>query len=392
MTRRERLMATLQGAHVDRPAVNLYEINGFDQTADGDDPFNIYSHPSWKPLLRLARERSDVILMRGVLLPDGMAEDYSYYDFFGGLAEIQREHCDDRLIIEAHSMRLPDRELRAVSHRYRDADTVWTVRHLLQSADDLTAWLKMPVPSLEDYAESCLQTAVAAVTKAEREIGDAGIVMLDLPDPLCLAAGLFDMKLFLLLAAQEGKLFHQTLERYAGVLYEMVEKICRVLPGRLWRIFGPEYSSPPYLPARLFKEYVVDYDRPLINLIQKSGGYARIHSHGRLQDILSLIADMNADALDPIEPPPLGDVELAAVRARYGKKMVLFGNLEVRDIVNLETAAFEKKVEQALRDGTKGQGRGFVLMPSASPVGRVLTPRTSNNYETMVRIAESFSE
>ena len=40
---------------------------------------------------------------------------------------------------------------------------------------------------------------------------------------------------------------------------------------------------------------------------------------------------LGADALDPIEPPPQGDVELSYVRQRYGGQLVLFGNLEIAD-------------------------------------------------------------
>ena len=66
MTRRERLLSTLQGKPVDRPAVCFYEINGYDEHPDDRDPFNIFSHPSWQPLIDLAREKTDRIVMRGV--------------------------------------------------------------------------------------------------------------------------------------------------------------------------------------------------------------------------------------------------------------------------------------------------------------------------------------
>ncbi|HUT88800.1 MAG TPA: hypothetical protein VMY37_04850, partial [Thermoguttaceae bacterium] len=95
------------------------------------------------------------------------------------------------------------------------------------------------------------------------------------------------------------------------------------------------------------------------------------------------------DALDPIEPPPQGDVELVDVRRAYGRDMVLFGNLEAADLENLPPADFEKRVEQALREGTAGSGRGFVLMPSACPYGRTVTPETLENYKTMVRLAKT---
>ncbi|MBN1445521.1 MAG: hypothetical protein JW957_05390 [Candidatus Omnitrophica bacterium] len=38
----------------------------------------------------------------------------------------------------------------------------------------------------------------------------------------------------------------------------------------------------------------------------------------------------------------------------------------------------------------EGEGRGFILHPSACPYGRTITPRTLANYETMARLAKSF--
>jgi hypothetical protein len=70
--------------------------------------------------------------------------------------------------------------------------------------------------------------------------------------------------------------------------------------------------------------------------------------------------------------------------------MVLLSKNPLSDIENLEPRAFEGVVRQALRDGTAGPGRGFVLMPTACPYGRTISPRTMANYETMVRLATRF--
>jgi hypothetical protein len=112
-----------------------------------------------------------------------------------------------------------------------------------------------------------------------------------------------------------------------------------------------------------------------------------LHSHGRLRNILPHIAAMKIDGLDPIEPPGQGDMELREVREKYGREWVLFGNIEISDVENLEPAEFAKKVDKAIREGTRGEGRGFVLMPSAAPYGRTITQRTLTNYTTMVRLA-----
>jgi hypothetical protein len=128
----------------------------------------------------------------------------------------------------------------------------------------------------------------------------------------------------------------------------------------------------------------------MVEAIRAGGGFARIHCHGRIKSILPHLVKMGAEAIDPIEPPPLGDVELADVRREYGKDLVLFGNLELRDIESMEPPDFEKVVAKTLRDGTAGQGWGFVLMPSACPCGRTITPRTLANYQTLVRLATGY--
>ena len=66
--------------------------------------------------------------------------------------------------------------------------------------------------------------------------------------------------------------------------------------------------------------------------------------------------------------------------------MVLFGNLEISDIENLPTPQFSEKVKRALEEGTSGSGRGFVLMPSACPYGRELSPLTLKNYEKIIEL------
>lgn len=374
MTRRERLMATLQGRPVDRPAVSFYELNGFDENPGDPDPFNIFSHPSWQPLLELAREKTDRILLRGVAFKEISP------DPLGHLAR-DETWLEDGARFTRRTITAGRRTLTMQTRRDPDINTVWTTEHLLKNVDDLDAFLELPVFGAGETVDA------TAFLATEAALGDTGIVMIDTPDPLCLAALLFDLGEYTVIALTEQARFHRLLERFAAVLLAKTEAVARLLPGRLWRIYGPEFASPPYLPPALFREYVCRYVQPMIDLIHRTGGYARVHSHGRLKAILDDIAAMGPDALDPIEPPPQGDVELAYVRERHGRQLVLFGNLEVSDIENLPPAEFAEKVKRALAEGTSGAGRGFVLMPSASPYGRELSARTLKNYETIIRVA-----
>lgn len=385
-------MATLRGEPVDRVPVCFYEINGLDQNPDNRDPLNVYSDPSWRPIIDLARERTDRIVMRSIrfrlgddeqdngnapwvaldVVPDflpGHREEVTWFDENG--SRFQRVTLSDR-----------PRKLTCVTRRDPDTNTVWTVEHLLKGPDDLAALLDFPRNPPK------LVPDVSPVLDAERRLGDAGIVMVDTYDPLCVPLMLFDMSQFAMTAVLHKDLFHRLLELCAETLWARVEAVSRALPGRLWRIYGPEAATPPMLSPALFPEFVVRYDKPMVEAIQRHGGYARIHAHGRMKDVLDYLADLGCDGLDPIEPPPQGDVELSYVRRKVGRQMVLFGNIEASDIENLAPERFREKVATALREGTEGEGRGFVLLPSGCPYGRKISAQTVTNYETMVEMAE----
>lgn len=362
-------MATLAGKPVDRPAVNFYEINGLDEDPDPSDPFNIYAHPSWQPLIQLARQRSDRIVMRKV-------------PFRGGSNPLQ-ERTRQQVWYENGSryvrseIQAGRRTLTSLTRREPDVNTVWQVEHLFKDSDDVRAFLEIP-PAEPGEPD------ISSVLAAEDALGDSGIVMIDSADPICRAAELFHMADFTVLATTEPDLFRALLDRFAAEVYPRTAAVARALPGRLWRIYGPEYASPPYLHPRRFHDYVTLYDRPMVEMIQSHGGYARLHCHGRIRLLLDELATTGCDGLDPLEPPPQGDVHLSEVRSRLGKQMVLFGNLEASNLENLPAAAFRETVLRALDEGTRGQGRGFVLMPSSCPYGRVLSSQTLRNYEVML--------
>jgi hypothetical protein len=365
-------MRTLRGESVDRPPVCFYEINGLTEDPTNSDPYNVYSHPSWQPVIDLARERSDRIILCGVATksvdPDPTQE----------LSETQVwEEGDSRFTLRR--LKAGGRVLTQRTRRDRDVNTTWRIEHLIKDTEDLEAFLTIP------EGEPDLTVDDSRVLAYEEQLGETGIVAIDTADPLCLAASLFDLGTYTVIAMSEPAIFRRLLDRFARRLLPRTEAVAKALPGRLWRIYGPEYASEPYLPPALFREYVCSYVEPMIRSIRRYGGFARIHSHGNLRGILDHIAGMNADGLDPIEPPPQGDVELGWVREHYGQSMVLFGNIEASEIEGLDTEAFRRRAEQAVREGTHGPGRGFVLMPSACPYGRELSPQAVTNYESMLR-------
>ncbi len=370
-------MATLRGEPVDHPAVSFYEIGGWKLDTEDPDPFNIYSSPDWRPLIQLAEGETDLIRMLG---PERTPTDDNLHDEFF-LAET---YIEDGSRLTRQTLTVAGRTMSALSRRDPEVATTWALEYLLEDVDDVKAYLQLPD---EVFA---YKYSVDAMRAEDEALGDAGIVMVNMADPICHVAPLFSLADYTVFALTEPALFHRLLEKHARHVYEMTEQVARQFPGHLWRVVGSEYASEPFLPPRLYEEYVVRYTQPVVELIQRYGGYARIHSHGRLKNILPYIVGMGTDGLDPVEPPPQGDMALIDVRRGYGDQMVLFGNIEASELETLTPPQFERRVAQALREGTAGSGRGYVLMPSACPYGRRISADVLANYETMVRLVKAY--
>lgn len=369
-------MRTLRGEPVDRPPVSFYEIGGWKLDPDDPDPFSVHSGPGWRELIKLAEEETDLIRMMGPTrrpAPENCMDDFRCIETWDTPTSRYTRT----------TLTVGGRTLTSIERRDRDVATVWALEHLLKDALDAEAYLQLPD---EAFA---VEVGVDEMQAEEARLGDAGIVMVDTGDPLCHVASLFALADYAVLAVTEPALFHRLLDQAARHIQPVVETVARAFPGHLWRVVGSEYASEPLLPPRLYPDYAARTMRPIVEAIQAHGGFARIHSHGRLRRILPHIAALGADGLDPIEPPPQGDMTLAELRKAVGADMVLFGNIEASEIELLPPEQFEVRVRQALEEGTAGSGRGYVLMPSSCPYGREISARVMTNYETMVRLVQA---
>ena len=384
MTRRERLIATLKGETVDRPAVNFYEIGGFLVNPGDPDEYNIYNSPSWQPLLELAENHTDIIRMVSPV----RAQSHLSWDVSSN-GGIKSQFVKEKIWEEntsrytGQTFKIGKKELTSLTRRDNNLDTVWTIEPLLKTTEDIKLFMELPDEIFEESFD------IAHLEEEEKKLGDKGIVMVDTEDPVCAVASLFNLETFTIFAYTEQNLCHALLEKHARYLHKRTETVAKLFPGRLWRIYGPEYVTEPFLPSPFFEEYVVRYTGPMVKEIKRDGGMVRIHSHGRIRNVVDYFIEMGADATDPVEPPPNGDVDLKYMREKYGKQLVLFGNIEISDIENLASDLFRKVVKKAISEGTSGEGRGFVLTPTSAPYGRTITEQTLRNYRIMVEEVEN---
>ncbi|KYH36377.1 MAG: hypothetical protein AYL29_014230 [Candidatus Bathyarchaeota archaeon B24] len=234
----------------------------------------------------------------------------------------------------------------------------WTLKHFLETEKDVEKFLSIPYsPCIPDF-ESLL--------KKKRSLGDRGVMVIGISDPVGIIGELFPTQKFIRYCLNEDSLIKELLSLMFERIYDYLERILEVDEDSVIEISGPELVAPPFLHPKFFDKLVVEYDKKLVKLIHQHSHLAFMHCHGKVNRLLERIADIGVDGLHPLEPPPSGDVDLADAKKRIGDRVCLIGNIRLDDLVRCSRKELEEKCRDAIRQAAPGGG--YVLEPTATPL------------------------
>jgi len=356
---RERLLRVLKGEPVDRVPISLYEFDGFYDSW-------IHEAPEYAEILNYAQGKTDKMYFWS---PDWEGIKTLFYTRIEEKdLKIEEQFREGRKFTKT-IINTPKGKIQSIRWEEKGIHTSWTREHFCKNVDDVKKVLSLsynPVfPKVEGFKE------------ADKKLKNEGILLVDLPDPLCLVAELFTFSDFLIFSLTEEKMIMKLLDTAFERIYNYLEYLLKNEVISLFRIVGPEYATPPYLSPSYFNKFVVRYDKELISLIHSYRGFARIHCHGKIGEVLDKISLMSPDALDPIEPPPDGDIGLKELKKRVGENITLMGNIEERCFEICSKNEMDAIIKKTMEEGAPG-GR-FVLLPTAMPLTTPLKPKIKEN-------------
>jgi len=117
-----------------------------------------------------------------------------------------------------------------------------------------------------------------------------------------------------------------------------------------------EMLIPPWLGHRYFDEFVFPYDKVVNDAIHAIGGRLRIHCHGDCMDFLEKMVDMGVDSIEPLEPPPAANCDLAEAKRKVGHRMLLSGNILSQQFYHRRPDQVREEVREAIRAAAPGGG------------------------------------
>ena len=369
-TSRRRLLTALAGGTPDRVPINTYELAGRNSL----DWYN--QQPSYRGLMDYIRAHTDCITNWN---PRPATDRYTCQERF--LCSDYPVEIETRTETAGHFERTtrichtPQGDLRSATQAAADVYTTWQVEHWCKSTADVDKALSVPYePARYDASD---------LARVRAELGEEGLVMASVGDPAYLAADLMSFQDYLMWAFEETDHFARTVAVIAERVMENLRRQLDCCVLDFYRIVGPEYFTPPYLPPSVFQRFIVPHVTEMTRLIHSRGGKVRLHCHGKMGRVLDMILETGCDGIDPCEPPPDGDIELDELKRRCQARGVsLWGNIELKLLEQATPAQVRAEVRKIM-DQAKAGG-GFVLMPTAAPINLPLSPTTEANYKAFI--------
>ena len=151
---------------------------------------------------------------------------------------------------------------------------------------------------------------------------------------------------------------------------------------------GPEIATPPLLPPRIFQHLVTPYHYELGKMIRKAGHFHSIHCHGKVKIVFEEFLKIGNDVLEPLEPPPQGDITLKDALNKARGRMCLMGYIQDQDLYTSTPEEIRAKVH-SICQLVKGR-TGYIMTTTATPYMIPPPEKFVRNYIEFVKAAEEY--
>jgi len=378
MTSRERIYTVLRGGIPDRVPVSLYKINPFDI-----DSFWA-KHKSFENLLKKAQQIQDTFIF--------YRPKTGFFFSAPGAIDLKVEETHDTPISTTVKLTVETDygPLTRVAKTSSLSIHQWVEEPWIKREKDIHKFLSLPyIPYQPDFTD---------FYELEKKIGEKGVMVVALPDPLGVVGFLFAPGDFAKFALEYPKLIMELLEKIYERLLDLYKFVSFSVSNAIIRIRGAEYATPPNLPVeyfhdikKVFSEFVYRFDRNLIEILKRGNfNYICYHWHDGIEELLPIILKMPIDIIEPICNSFEIPNRILKVRRIIGDSITIMGGIMTDDLDFRTGEEIRNMVKDCLIQGAR-RGR-FILIPSDIPESAPITPELEQNYIEFLETGYNFGK
>ncbi len=151
-------------------------------------------------------------------------------------------------------------------------------------------------------------------------------------------------------------------------------------------LISSAFAGAGFLSRRQYLAFVLPFERAVVEAVKRVYPDLPVYTHtcGAIGDRLDLMEETGTDGIDTLDPPPLGTVDIAEAKARFGRRLFIKGNLD--PVATLLNGGAGSCLSAALeRLAAAKSGGGYILSSACS-----VAPRTPpENIAQLHRAAEA---
>ncbi len=354
MTNRERILGTLRGESVDRTPIWL--LFPWDHTSYYTD---VRNEPSYAPVVAAMKEKASILNRRN-------------FDIDVFSTDFRRAFPDKSFPV------VLARELNANAVTAGNTSSLIAAGRFLDSEEDLETFLSLPVLDDKRAVDAALERQLPRYLGERAAFPlDSGAMMLDLGEPIGVlyhAANLLEYPVWSVTHRDEISAFLRRLQAHFLAKYRFC--LDRDLAD-VYFLVGSELAAPPMVGPEAFHDWIMPFQKELIDLIRSYGKLSITHFHGQIRDRLEDFIALGPDGLHTIEEPPVGNCPLSEALDLVNNRITLIGTIQYDEFRALQTEQMRAEVRRVL---DTAKGRRFILSPSAGPFHPQLDGHMRDNY------------
>lgn len=131
-------------------------------------------------------------------------------------------------------------------------------------------------------------------------------------------------------------------------------------------LISSAFAGGPFLSRALYKEFVLPYEKKVTNAVKKTDTPVYTHTCGSIGDRLDLMVETGTMGIDTLDPPPLGNTDLAEALVELDGRVFVKGNMNAVEFLNFETK--EQVLHHAANRITIGKPKGSYILSTACSV------------------------
>jgi uroporphyrinogen decarboxylase len=199
-----------------------------------------------------------------------------------------------------------------------------------------------------------------ALEHTKRLAGESAAVAAFIRDPFAHVWEMFQVTNFVRWMYERPSVIRNTIEKMTRFNTDIIDRMAEVHIDFI--VSGGDYSEKkgPMVPVKFFREVVFPNLKKQVDAAHRAGLKFIKHSDGNLNPLLEDLSTI-VDGLQSLDPT--AGMDIGAVKARYGDKLTLMGNVAVD---TLTTGSKEQVIEETKACLRKAAPRGGYILSSSN--------------------------